>query len=78
VGDEGDFTNDRELVAGRLDRAILSADGIELHVRRTGGDVDLIRVLWNAPRHRRRRSIGTSDEKNLEQNTFARQRAPGC
>lgn len=63
AGDEGDFSNDRELVASRLDRAILSTSGIELHVRRTDSDVEPIAILWNAPRHRRRRSIGAPDEK---------------
>lgn len=59
VGDEGDFTNDRELIVNRLDRAILSTAGFELHVRCSGGDVERIQIPWKAPRHRQRRSIGS-------------------
>lgn len=62
LGDKLDFAGDRELIASRLERAILSTAGIELHVRRTEGDVEPISIPWNAPRHRRRRAIAEPHE----------------
>jgi site-specific DNA recombinase len=63
LGGEHDVADDRELIASRLDRAILSTASIELHVRRTESDVEPISMPWNAPRHRQRRAIVEPHEK---------------
>lgn len=63
LGDEHDVADDRELIASRLDRVVLSTAGIELHVRRTEGDVGPIAITWSAPRHRQRRTIAEPHEK---------------
>lgn len=63
AGDDPEFGDAPKLIAERLDRAILSADGIELHVRRPGGEIELIETRWTPPRRRPRRSIGSRDEE---------------
>lgn len=63
LGEEHDAADDRKLIASRLDRAILSTAGIELHVRGTDGDVEPISIRWHAPRHRQRRAIAKPHEK---------------
>lgn len=63
LGDGHHVADDKELIASRLDRVILSTAGIELHVRRTESDVESIAVLWNSPRHRQRRAIAEPHEK---------------
>lgn len=63
LGGEQDVADDRELIASRLDRVILSTAGIELHVRSTEGDLQPISMSWNAPHHRKRRAIAEPHAK---------------
>lgn len=59
LGDGFDLAADRNLITSRPDQVILSTAGIELHVRRTEGDIEPISIPWKAPRHRHRRvSLG--------------------
>jgi hypothetical protein len=62
LGDGYESANERELIDRSIDRVILSTAGIELHVRRTEGEVEPISILWNAPRHRQRRAIADPHE----------------
>jgi site-specific DNA recombinase len=64
VGDEPEALDKRVLIADRLERAILSKNNIEIHARRADGEVISIPIDWTAPHHRRRRSIGSPDERS--------------
>lgn len=57
---------DQQLVDTHLERAVLSAHGIDLDVKTSDGVVQQKHLVWTPPRHRRRRSIITHDQASTD------------